>query len=387
MSSSKTEASDISKTHKKDKGETYVGGKLISQVEDPIFTKPGKRKQTEATRTSKIHTKEKGEMDSIGKFVTQAKDPVFTKPNKTNLSGITISGKFNDYVGGVTESYSKADSVSHKKISSSRLSTSSTIMQGRKDASGDGITRRKSNSAQEDAGLIKAHQKEVGRHEKTSTKPRENLSGDPVTHGKEKNRFGITFQEVSEDTIKGRISYEQATGALTDLKRSDNIESSDQKAEQERQDSVQLSGALSLSPGPHNNVQHLFNLPNNRNVKGQEHSLPSATVVEKVIKQSRGRAKVHTRTYGDKIAKRHQKYSGVLRRKSSPHAKKHPSHKKAHGSDSSPSSESKEDRWNNSRQSYEDYQNDHVDSHPSAESTEDLSPESNQSDNQSNMED
>uniref|UniRef100_A0ABM5GL67 Matrix extracellular phosphoglycoprotein n=1 Tax=Pogona vitticeps TaxID=103695 RepID=A0ABM5GL67_9SAUR len=386
MSSSNMEATGISKKHKKDKDETGAE-EFISQVEDPIFTKPGKRKPTEATSVSKIRKKEKGEVDNIEKLVSQVKDSVFTKPDKTNQSGIILSGKLKGHMdgAGVTESYSEGEAMTHKRISGSQVSASNAILQGRKDVS---IPHRKSNTGQEDLSSTKAHQKEVAGHEKINTKPQESSLGDPVTHEREKKRFGSTFQEVSKDTTKGSINYEKAIGAATELKSSDNVESSDRKTEQQQgQHSVQLNGALSLSPGSEKDVQHLFKLPKNENVKSQEHSLPSVKIVEKVVKLSRGTAKAHTGKYRDKIAKRYQKYSGVSRRKSSQHAKKHPSLKKAHGSDSSQSSESKEKRGSDSRQSFEDYQNDHIDSRPSAESAENLSPESNQSDDQSNMED
>ncbi|XP_062991417.1 uncharacterized protein LOC134404593 [Elgaria multicarinata webbii] len=347
--------------------------------EDIIDGKP--KSQMEPTRFSKTHTKEEGDAAITGRLLSQVEDPVYTKTGKTNRSGVILSEKLNSHVDGfgVTKTNPKGEVNFLRRISGSQISGPGEIQQGGKGASEVDITPRKSNIGEGDLGFPKAHRKEVSSPEKINRKGHESSPGDPEMHERDKTRFGVPFQEVNKDTVKGSISYSNpAAETAADLRRS-NIDPSDRKAEHRGQKTIQLKSALSLSHGSHKNSQGALNIPKDDKLKNPEHSSFTTKISKKLKKPSKKIAKTHTGTDGGNTAKQH---FGNGRRKISRHGKKR------HRSDSSQSSESEGNSRYDSRQSYEDYQNDKPDSYQSSESTEDnLSVGSSQSDGHTQMED
>ncbi|XP_042325387.1 matrix extracellular phosphoglycoprotein [Sceloporus undulatus] len=379
--------SGVAKSHKREK---VRGDIIISRVDvtdqvkltkkdearEDIF-KGQSKSHMEAVSISKMPKKDDDYIGATEKFNSELEDPIFTKTDKINHSEIILDGF------EIAQSHPKGDMTFHGRISGSQISGPHSTQEGTKGVSRVRSTRRKSSTLKEDFELSKPHRKEVGSHNKINRKGHESSLGDRETHEKGKIGFDV---KLEEGIIKMNTSYNKAPAAAADIRQS-SIYSSDRKASHQSQKSIRFKSAPSLSHGSHNNVQHPFNSPKHSSLKSREHSSTSVKSVKKVTKPIKETAKVNTGSYGSKIAKQYHGYSGTLRRKSSQRDRMHPSVKRGYKSDSSQSSESDENSLQDSRRSYEDYQNDQADSYQSAESAEEgLSLESNESDDQSQME-
>ncbi|XP_008109231.1 uncharacterized protein LOC103278895 [Anolis carolinensis] len=381
------EQSGVSKSHK----DVEVRGDIFSshvKINDKVklykkdetrgeILKGESKTHKEASGISKTPKKGDSNVGVTKKFISDLEDPVFTKPDKTNYSGIILDGF------GIAQSHSKDDMALRGRISGNQISGSDVKQEGRKAVGRVGTTHQKSSAGKEAIGLAKPHRKEVDRKgHKSSLRDRE-------THEKGKTGSDVKAVKVHEDIIKVNTSYNKVPEDDANLRQRNTIYySSDRKAERRSPKSIRVKSTPSFPHRSHNNVQHPLTSPKDDRPKIQEHSSTSVKRIKTVTKPDKKSAKTGSRTYGSKIAKQYHGHSSTLRRKSSQHDRMHSSLKRSHKSDSSQSSESWENSWQDSRRSYEDYQNDKVDSYQSAESLEeDLSLESNESDDRSQMED
>ncbi|XP_053112321.1 uncharacterized protein LOC128327509 [Hemicordylus capensis] len=370
-SGSHMKATGVIKPHKKEGTVDGIDGRSNNHIE--------------MAGVSQIH-KEEGEAGVTGKFISQVEDPVYTRTGKTSQQEIMLSGKLNSSVDtfGVTKLQpTEGDQIiTLRGVSDIQVSDPGTIQQGQKGIGGIGIIHRKSNTGKQGFGFTKAHQKEVGSHEKINRNAHAGKLDDPDLRGKDKDRPGVTFQEGSKDIKKVKINYSKDTGIAVGLERS-KIDSSSPKEEHRGQTSSGIKSALSLHHGLHSNIKH----GQSKAWKSQGHSSSTLKNDGESIRSGKKGSQVHPGTYGGSTTKRYHGHSGTWQRKRSQHDTKSKRVRKVHGKESSSSSESEENSRHDSRQSYEDYQNDKPDSYQSAESAEqDLSAESNQTGDHSRME-
>ncbi|XP_025029286.1 matrix extracellular phosphoglycoprotein [Python bivittatus] len=337
ISNSHVEEANTIKEHKKD-----------GATEDVI--RGQSNKHMEVAVTSRIHKKDYGKVDVKGRLIKEKIDP-----GKTNKTKVTLSGKLNSLAGRfeVTKPPLKGEVTFLKIISDDDRSDLNAKEQGKKGILKVDFTYGKSNMAKEDVGSTKALQKGLGSHEKINRKNHKVSLNDPQVHKKGQNRFGVTFQDVDRDARENANSN-IGNEIVAELRKSNIIESSNPEAEYHGEKAAEFKSALSLSHGSHNNIQLAVHIPKNDHLKAQGHFL-SPVKEKKVPKTGQKPAEISTGTYRRHAAKQHYRY-GTLRRKSSQPNKKRQSVKKVHVSDSSQSSES------DSRQSYEDYQNDKLSS-------------------------
>ncbi|XP_048365661.1 matrix extracellular phosphoglycoprotein [Sphaerodactylus townsendi] len=358
MSSKQIELADVMKLRKK----LAVKDDIISGMSSSHIDVAG---------ISKTHRIGGGE-DLTGKSITQMENPSFILAGKINQSRIITSGRLNG--SGDTKSHTKGrDEVTlFGGVSVSQGSGSYATNQSRKGSSEVGIIHEISNKGLESFHLINTHRKKADSHEKINRKAHRGKQGDPEMQGKGDHKPDVTFQEGNKEVVQGNTGYRKAHGTA-----GLSTDSSIRKEENSKRKSIRIKSALSLAHGSHN-YKHI--------AKSKEHlSLKNA---RKLTEPSKKSSRVHHGRRNSNIAKQYHGHLGVLQQESRSHDKKSKSRKSVHASDRSHSSESEENSRTDSRQSYEDYQNDNPDSDQSAESAQqDLSAGSNQSDNQSQMED